>query len=68
MMKNGEIAMIINTPSEKETRKDEILIRSTSVSTRTPIQTPLRGARAAAHAIGSLQKHKLTVKPLQDYF
>ena len=68
MMKNGEIAMIINTPSEKETRKDEILIRSTSVSTRTPIQTTLRGARAAAHAIGSLQKHKLTVKPLQDYF
>ena len=68
MMKNGEIAMIINTPSEKETRKDEVLIRSTSVSTRTPIQTTLRGARAAAHAIGSLQKNKLTVKPLQEYF
>ena len=68
MMKNGEIAMIINTPSEKETRKDEVLIRSTSVSTRTPIQTTLRGARAAAHAIGSLQKNKLEVKPLQEYF
>jgi carbamoyl-phosphate synthase large subunit len=67
MMKNGEIAMIINTPSEKETRKDEVLIRSTSVSTRTPIQTTLRGARAAAHAIGSLQKNKLEVKTLQEY-
>jgi len=67
MMKNGEIAMIINTPSEKETRKDEVIIRSTSVSTRTPIQTTLRGARAAAHAIGSLQKNKLEVKPLQEY-
>jgi carbamoyl-phosphate synthase large subunit len=67
MMKNGEIAMIINTPNEKETRKDEVLIRSTSVSTRTPIQTTLRGARAAAHAIGSLQKNKLEVKPLQEY-
>ncbi len=67
MMKNGEIAMIINTPSEKETRKDEVLIRSTSVSTRTPIQTTLRGARAAAHAIGSLQKNKLVVRALQDY-
>ncbi len=67
MMKNGEIAMIINTPSEKETRKDEVLIRSTSVSTRTPIQTTLRGARAAAHAIGSLQKNHLQVKTLQEY-
>ncbi len=67
MMKNGEIAMIINTPSEKETRKDEVLIRATSVSTRTPIQTTLRGARAAAHAIGSLQKNKLEVKTLQEY-
>ena len=63
MMKNGEIAMIINTPSEQVTRKDEVLIRSTSVSTRTPIQTTLHGARAAAHAIGSLQKNKLEVKP-----
>ena len=67
MMKNGEIAMIINTPSEQVTRKDEVIIRSTSVSTRTPIQTTLRGARAAAHAIGSLQKNKLEVRPLQDY-
>jgi carbamoyl-phosphate synthase large subunit len=67
MMKNREIAMIINTPSEKETRKDEVLIRATSVSTRTPIQTTLRGARAAAHAIGSLQKNKLEVKTLQEY-
>ena len=67
MMKNGEIAMIINTPNEKETRKDEVLIRSTSVSTRTPIQTTLRGARAAAHAIGCLQKNKLEVHPLQEY-
>ncbi len=67
MMKNGEIAMIINTPSEQVTKKDEVLIRSTSVSTRTPIQTTLRGARAAAHAIGSLQKNKLEVKPLQEY-
>jgi carbamoyl-phosphate synthase large subunit len=67
MMKNGEIAMIINTPSEKETRKDEVIIRSTSVSTRTPIQTTLRGARAAAHAIGSLQKNKFEVRPLQEY-
>lgn len=67
MMKNGEIAMIINTPSEQVTRKDEVLIRSTSVSTRTPIQTTLRGARAAAHAIRSLQRHKLVVRPLQEY-
>jgi carbamoyl-phosphate synthase large subunit len=67
MMKNGEIAMLINTPSEQITRKDEVLIRSTSVTTRTPIQTTLRGARAAAHAIGSLQKNQLEVRPLQEY-
>ncbi len=40
--------------------------RATSVSTRTPIQTTLRGARAAAHAMGLLQKDKLEVKTVQE--
>jgi hypothetical protein len=39
--------------------------RATSVSTRTPIQTTLREARAAAHAMGSLQKDKLEVRTVQ---
>ena len=66
-MKNKDMALVINTPSGKNPREDEVKIRSTSVSTRTPIQTTLRGARAAAHAIGSLQKNKLEVKTLQEY-
>jgi hypothetical protein len=33
---------------------------------RTPIQTALREARAAAHAMGALQKDKLEVKTVQE--
>ncbi len=67
MIKNGEIALILNTPDERQPGKDEVRIRSGAVSGRVPIITTLRGARASADAIKSLQQNKLTVKPLQEY-
>ena len=39
--------------------------RTTSLSARMPIQTTLRGARAAARAMGLLQEDKLEVKTVQ---
>ncbi len=39
--------------------------RATSLSARKPIQTTLRGARAAARAMGLLQEDKLEVKTVQ---
>ena len=67
MIKNGEIAFIINTPSESESRTDEVKIRSAAVANKIPIMTTLRGAKAAAAAIRSLQTKPVEVRPLQEY-
>jgi carbamoyl-phosphate synthase large subunit len=67
MIKNGEISLILNTPDERQPGKDEVRIRSAAVSARVPIITTLRGARASANAVKSLQNNQLQVKPLQEY-
>jgi len=67
MLKNGELAMIINTPSGKVAREDEIKIRSTASSARIPVMTTLRSAKASLEGIQALREHGLNVKPLQDY-
>ena len=67
MIKNGEIAFIINTPSGKSPREDEVKIRSAAVANRIPIMTTLRAARASAGGIRSLQERGLDVKTIQEY-
>ncbi len=67
MIKNGEIQFVINTPSGKVPREDEIKIRSASVAGRLAIMTTLSAAKASVQAIRSLQTKPWTVKPLQEY-
>jgi carbamoyl-phosphate synthase large subunit len=67
MIKNGELALIINTPSGKVAREDEVKIRSTATANRIPIITTLRAAKASLDGIRALKEHGLDVKPLQDY-
>ena len=67
MIKNGELAMIVNTPSGKVAREDEIKIRSTATGNRIPVFTTLRGARAALEGIRAVREHGLSVKPLQEW-
>ncbi len=67
MLKNGELALIINTPSGKAAREDEIKIRSTASSSRVPVMTTLRAARASLEGIRALQATGYTVKPLQEW-
>ena len=67
MIKNGELAMIINTPSGKAAREDEIKIRSTASSSRVPVMTTLRAAKACIEGIRALREHGLHVKTLQEY-
>jgi carbamoyl-phosphate synthase large subunit len=66
-IKNGEIQFIINTPSESESRADEVKIRSAAVAGKIPIMTTLSGARTAVHAIRSLQTQSVEVRALQEY-
>ena len=67
MVKNGELALIINTPSGKIARQDEVRIRSTANSARIPVMTTLRAAKASLEGIGALRTHGLSVRPLQEY-
>jgi carbamoyl-phosphate synthase large subunit len=67
MLKNGEIALIINTPSGKVARADEVKIRTTALTLKVPVMTTMAAARATANAVKSLQKKILTVKCLQEY-
>jgi len=67
MIKNGELAMIVNTPSGKVAREDEVRIRSTATGNRIPVFTTLRGAQAALEGMRALRESGLSVKPLQEY-
>ena len=67
MIKNGEISFIINTPSGKKPREDEVKIRGAAVTYRIPIMTTLSAAAASVNGIRSLQAKGLSVKPLQEY-
>ena len=67
MIKNGEISFIINTPSGKKPREDEVKIRGAAVTYRIPIMTTLSAAAASVNGIRSLQTKGLSVKPLQEY-
>jgi carbamoyl-phosphate synthase large subunit len=67
MMKNGEIDLIINTPSGTVPRKDEIRIRSLAVAQRIPILTTTSGVEASIRAIGAMQAKGISVAPLQKY-
>ncbi|MFO8008854.1 MAG: carbamoyl-phosphate synthase large subunit [Candidatus Brocadiia bacterium] len=64
---NGEVALVINTPSGKQPREDEIAIRSTSWARAVPIITTIPGAVAAAQAVAELQRSEMRVKTLQEY-
>jgi len=66
-VKNGDIHFIINTPSGKIPREDEVLIRNASLAQRIPIMTTLRAAQASANGIRSLQKRKVRVRSFQEY-
>ncbi len=67
LMKNREIAMIINTSSGKKTREDTAVIRSTAVFHSVPLVTTLSGAQAAVNAIKAMKKGRWSVKTIQEY-
>jgi carbamoyl-phosphate synthase large subunit len=65
-IKNGQIHLVINTPSGKKPKADEVAIRSQSVAHNIPCVTTLSGAEAVVNAIESL-KRGMAVKSIQEY-
>jgi len=68
IIKNGEIRFIINTPSGRNPKMDEVLIRASAVQYRIPYTTTLSGAQAVVNAIESMKKGTIKIKALQDYY
>ncbi|MBK1826718.1 carbamoyl-phosphate synthase large subunit [Haloferula rosea] len=67
MMKNGEIAFVINSPSDEAARADEVKIRSTAIAMKVSHATNLSAAEACVKAIRSLKDRELTVQTLQEF-
>ena len=66
-MKDGTISLIINTPSGRMPREDEVKIRSTAIMLGVPCITTISGAQASVNGIEVLLKKDLDVEPLQSY-
>jgi carbamoyl-phosphate synthase large subunit len=67
LIKNGELALIINTPTRKGIATDEGRLRATAVRFKVPMITTATGAIAAVSAMQGLREGTWTVRALQDY-
>lgn len=63
---NGEIDLIINSPSGKESVHDDSYLRKAAIKAKTPYMTTIAAAKATAEGISYLKKHASgELKPLQ---
>ncbi|MCX7886294.1 MAG: carbamoyl-phosphate synthase large subunit [Verrucomicrobiae bacterium] len=66
LMREGKVALIINTPSGARARLDEVRIRSEAVRLNLPMITTVAGARATIRALRQMRRHAITVTAIQD--
>jgi len=64
---NGEIQLVINTPSGKLSQYDDSYIRKTAIKYKVPYITTLAAARAAVKGITAYRKGRSGVRSLQSY-
>jgi len=68
LIKNGEIDLIINTPTGKIPKHDAFTIRQAALRYRMPIITTISAAKAAVQGLIEIKKKKdITVKSIQEY-
>ncbi len=67
LMKDGKIQMVINTPSGRIPREDEVKIRSQVIIYNIPYTTTIFGAQATVNGIETYLKKDLGIKSLQEY-
>ena len=66
-IKIGEVKLIINTPTTKQSVKDGFQIRRNAVDYHIPYITTIQAAQAAAEAILKAKKDQITIKALDEY-
>ena len=67
-LKNNDIQMVINTPSNGVSRFDDKIIRQESYKLNVPVITTLAGAKSTIEAMSEEQQQSLSVCSLQDYY
>ena len=67
VMMNGEVQLVINTPTRRGAAEAEARLRCYAVMNQIPYCTTLFGAQAMVNAIQSLRERGLNVRSLQDY-
>ena len=66
-VKNGEIQLIINTPSGKISAHDDSYIRKAAIKHKVPYITTIAAAAATAEGIAARQAGETTVRSLQEW-
>jgi len=66
-IKNGEIQLVINTPSGKLSKYDDSYIRKSAIKYKVPYITTLAAAMAAVRGIEAFKNDQGLVKSLQSY-
>ncbi|MFC1592960.1 carbamoyl-phosphate synthase large subunit [Candidatus Omnitrophota bacterium] len=68
LIKDGKIQLVINTPSGRIPRVDEVKIRSQVVVYNIPYTTTIAAAQALVDGLAAFIKEGIKVKALQDYY
>jgi carbamoyl-phosphate synthase large subunit len=66
-IKNGQIQLVINTPSGKQSKYDDSYIRKAAIKYKIPYITTAAAAAATAKGIAAFRKKPGKIKSLQDY-
>jgi len=67
MMRRNEVSLVINTPINKQARKDGYRIRRAAVDFKIPYITTIQAAMAAAKAIESMKAGEIITKSINEY-
>jgi len=67
-IKNNAVDIIINTPTGRDRRPNEVLIRKLALSHRIPLVSTISGAQAAASGIEALIRKGMSVRSIQEYY
>jgi carbamoyl-phosphate synthase large subunit len=66
-IKNGEIKLVVNTPSGKQSKHDDSYIRKAAIKYKIPYITTIAAAAATVKGIAAFQQKAGQVKSLQNY-
>ncbi|MBI2363349.1 MAG: ATP-grasp domain-containing protein, partial [Elusimicrobia bacterium] len=68
LIKQRNLALVINTPSGRKARADGFNIRRTSLDFGVPIVTNMNSCQAVVRAVSAMKGARLEVKALQDLY